>query len=63
MNCPIPPADRMLSFLACSEAFEFGYLGIGLSWFRLYTIENADKLKKIDLNASLRGDPELQPQS
>ena len=34
INCPIPPAHCMLSLLACSEAYEFGQLGTGLSWFR-----------------------------
>ena len=33
-NCPIPPAHCMLGLLACSEAYEFGQLGTGLSWFR-----------------------------
>ena len=34
INCPIPPAHCMLGLLACSEAYEFGQLGTGLSWFR-----------------------------
>ena len=34
INCPIPPADCMLGLLECSEAYEFGQLGTGLSWFR-----------------------------
>ena len=32
--CPIPPAHCMLGLLACSEAYAFGQLGTGLSWFR-----------------------------
>ena len=31
INCPIPPAHCMLCLLACSEAYEFGQLGTGLS--------------------------------
>ena len=34
INFPIPPAHCMLGLLACSEAYEFGQLGTGLSWFR-----------------------------
>ena len=34
INCPIPPACCMHGHLACSEAYEFGQLGTGLSWFR-----------------------------
>ena len=34
INCPIQPAHCMLGLLACSEAYEFGQLGTGLSWFR-----------------------------
>ena len=34
INCPIPPDHCMLGLLACSEAYEFGQLGTGLSWFR-----------------------------
>ena len=34
INCPIPPAHCMLGLLACSEEYEFGQLGTGLSWFR-----------------------------
>ena len=34
INCPIPPAHCMLGLLTCSEAYEFGQLGTGLSWFR-----------------------------
>ena len=34
INCRIPPAHCMLGLLACSEAYEFGQLGTGLSWFR-----------------------------
>ena len=34
INCPIPPAHCMLGLLACSEAYEFGEFGTGLSWFR-----------------------------
>ena len=33
-NCPIPPSHCMLGLLACSEAYEFGQLGTGLSRFR-----------------------------
>ena len=33
INCPIPPAHCMLGLFACSEAYEFGQLGTGLSWF------------------------------
>ena len=33
INCPIPPAHCLLGLLACSEAYEFGQLGTGLSWF------------------------------
>ena len=31
INCHIPPAHCMLDVLACSEAYEFGQLGTGLS--------------------------------
>ena len=34
INCLIPPAHCMLDLFACSEAYEFGQLGTGLSWFR-----------------------------
>ena len=34
INCQISPAHCMLGLLACSEAYEFGQLGTGLSWFR-----------------------------
>ena len=34
INCPLPPARCMLGLLACSDAYEFGQLGTGLSWFR-----------------------------
>ena len=34
INCHIPPVYCMLGLLACSEAYEFGQLGTGLSWFR-----------------------------
>ena len=34
INCLIPPAHCVLGLLACSEAYEFGQLGTGLSWFR-----------------------------
>ena len=33
----------MLGLLACSEAYEFGQLGTGLSWFREYTVPKADE--------------------
>ena len=50
--------------LACSEAYEFGQLGTGLSWFRWYTVPKAvDFFFKQEPTASLRGDHELQPQS
>ena len=31
VNCPLPPAYCMIGLLACSEAYEFGQLGTGLS--------------------------------
>ena len=34
INCSIPRAHCMLGLLACSEEYEFGQLGTGLSWFR-----------------------------
>ena len=43
INCPIPPAHCMLGILACSEAYEFGQLGTGLSWFEQYTVPKADE--------------------
>ena len=32
-----------LGLLACREAYEFGQLGTGLSWFRQYTVLKADE--------------------
>ena len=43
INCPIPPAHCMLGLLACNEAYEFGQLGTGLSWFMKYAVLNADE--------------------
>ena len=43
INSRIPPACCMHGLLACSEAYEFGHLGTGLSWFRLYTVAKADE--------------------
>ena len=40
----LPPAYSMLGLLACSEAYEFGQLGTGLSWSREYTVLMADEL-------------------
>ena len=34
INCPIPLAHWMIGLLVCSEAYEFGKLGTGFSWFR-----------------------------
>ena len=34
INCPVPSAYCMLGLLACSEEYEFGQLGTGLSWLR-----------------------------
>ena len=31
INCPIKPAYCVFGLLACSEAYEFGQLGTGLS--------------------------------
>ena len=54
----------MLGLLAYSEAYEFGKLGTGLSWFRKYTVPKADEFfVKKEPTESLRGDHELQPQS
>ena len=43
INCPIPQAYCMLGLLACSEAYELGQLGSGLSWVRKYTVPKADE--------------------
>ena len=54
----------MLGFLAFSEAYEFGQLSTGFSWFRKYTVPKADELFFLKgPTASLRVDPELQLQS
>ena len=34
VNCPSPQAYCMHGLLTCNEAYEFGQLGTGLSWFR-----------------------------
>ena len=44
IHCLIPSAFCILGLLACCEAYEFGQLGAGLSWFRLYTVPNPDEL-------------------
>ena len=49
--------------LACSEVYEFGQLGTRLSWFKEYIVPKLDELFFLkEPTASLRGDPELQPQ-
>ena len=62
MNCPLAHGHCMFGFLACSEAYEFGQLGISMSLSSKYTFPKADELKK-NPTVSLRGDTELRLQS
>ena len=49
----------MLDLLACSEVYEFGQLGTGLSWFREYSVPKVDEFFFKRSTASLRGDHEF----
>ena len=56
MNCPMPPAHRMLGLPAFGGAYEFGQLGSGNILFH----RRMSFFFK-EPTASLRGVPELQP--